>query len=75
MTEIIKVQRPLRTNDPTIPWLIYDKSRKREQQLPQSIIPPAAVKALGNDPKGYFEGHWSSIVGWAIGKRVNNQGW
>jgi hypothetical protein len=75
MTDIVKVQRPLMTNDADIPWLIYDKSHKRSQQLPQRVIPPAAVRALGNDPKGYFEGHWSSMFGWVIGKRVKNQDW
>lgn len=75
MTDIIKVQRPLSTTDPTIPWLIYDKSRHRQQQIPQSVVPPRAVKDMGSDLKGYFEGTWSSIVGWAIGKRVRNQEW
>jgi hypothetical protein len=75
MTDIIKVQRPLMTNDESAPWLIYDKSRKRQQQIPESVVPPAVVKAMGNDAKGYFEGYWSSIVGWAIGKRVKNQDW
>jgi hypothetical protein len=75
MTDIIKVQRPLMTNDESVPWLIYDKSRKRQQQIPESVVPPAAVKAMGNDAKGYFEGRWSSIVGWSIGKRVKEQDW
>ena len=72
---IIKVQRPLSPLDESRPWLVYGKDRYHPQQISEALIPPAVVEALGRDLKGYFEGHWSPIVGWAIGKRVKNRDW
>jgi len=73
MSEIIKVQRPL--NNPSAPWLIYARGRNRLQTLPPGAIPPYVIKAMGDDVEGYFTGHWSSIVGWAIAGRVEDQPW
>ena len=72
---IIKVQQPLSTNDEERPWMIYDAKRLLTVVLPESAIPDHVKKALGTDPKGYFEGTWSSTVGWVIGRRVKEQAW
>lgn len=73
MTEIVKVQVPLAgAAVGTERCLVYAKGRKHVSEQP---IPDAARKALGDDPKGYFNGTWSSIVGWAIADRVKDQDW
>jgi len=75
MTEIVKVQRPVTTNDPTAPWLIYDKERKHVQQRPAHLIVNHVKEMMGNDYKMYCMGAWSSVVGWGISKRVKNEAW
>jgi hypothetical protein len=74
-TEIVKVQRPVKTNDPTEPWLIYDRRRNHEVMVPAAAIPEHVKKALGDDFKGYFTGAWSSVVGWGLSARVAAQEW
>ena len=73
--EIVKVQRPIVSNDPDDPWLIYDKARKHECEVPDAAIPKHVRKAMGSDFKAYFKGTWSSIVGWGLSVRVNAQDW
>ena len=75
MTEIVKVQRPLATNDAALPWLIYDRNRRHVAEVPQSIIPAHVRKAMGKSAKAYFVGAWSSIVGWGLSMRVADQDW
>lgn len=72
---IVKVQRPLITNDLNAPWLIYDESRKRTQQLPDKVVPDRVKKAMKGDFKAFFNAEWSSVVGWAINERVKDQLW
>lgn len=73
MSEIVKVQVPLAGADVgSGRFLVYAKNRKHTVIQP---IPEAAMKALGENPKGYFNATWSSIVGWAIAERVADQSW
>jgi len=72
---IVKVQVPLASNQPIRGMehgLVYAEGRKNMVEQP---LPPPVVKALEGDAKGYFEAVWSSTVGWAIGKRVEDQLW
>ena len=73
--EIVKVQRPMMTTDPTTPWLIYDKARKHQVTIPDAVIPKHVKDAMGDDFKAYFKGAWSSIVGWGLSERVKAQNW
>ena len=73
--EIVKVQRPIMTNDDQQPWLIYDRKRKHRTIVPAGAIPAHVKKALGGDFKGYFTGAWSSVVGWGLSDRVADQDW
>lgn len=75
MTETVKVQRPISTNDPAAPWLIYDRARKHAVSVPAKVIPAHVVKAMGDDYKAFFVGAWSSIVGWGLSERVKDPGW
>ena len=73
--EIVKVQRPIFTNDPNEPWLIYDRWHQHiESKLPHRIREDTR-KAMGSDFKGYFKGAWSSVVGWGLSERVEDQNW
>jgi hypothetical protein len=74
MSEIVKVQRPLSTNDLGNPWLIYDKDHKHLEHKPEATVPHGVKAAMGDDPKGYFMAIWSG-GGWKIGERVKEQKW
>jgi hypothetical protein len=82
--EIIKVQVPIASSEP-IPevgmgemthfnCLIYPSNRDPKKTRRQPI-PVKAYNALKGDLKGYFNGHFSSIVGWAVNDRVADQDW
>ena len=73
--EIVKVQRPIMSNDPDDPWLIYDKARKHMTQVPARAIQQSIKSAMGQDYKAFFKGAWSSIVGWGLSERVAHQDW
>ncbi len=74
-TSIVKVQRPIVTNDPDAPWLMYDEKREHMTQVPDRLIPTYVRDAVGKDLKAYFVGAWSSIVGWGLSERVEDQDW
>lgn len=75
MKDVVKVQRPVRTNDPQAPWMIYDASRKRQSQTPDASIPKHVKDAMGGDYKAFFKGSWSSAIGWSLLRRVADQTW
>ena len=69
MPEIVKVQIPLSGDGEA---LIYDKERKR---IIQRHLSRHELKAMGGDVKAYFNAAWSSIVGWGLSQRVEDQDW
>jgi hypothetical protein len=73
MTEVVKVQIPLTTNDPKAPALIYDK---HEKNVAKQSLDYGTLKALGDDVKGFFEGEWHATTGkWSLGRRVKDRKW
>ncbi|WP_028164138.1 hypothetical protein [Bradyrhizobium elkanii] len=73
MTEIVKVQVPLASNDPKAPALIYDRHQKHvtQQKLDYTIL-----KLMGTDPKAYFEGEWHpASQRWTLNRRVKDREW
>jgi hypothetical protein len=57
---IVKVQRPQVTSDAHQPWLIYDKLRARECQIPEAEIPTHIHTIMLNRPgmrtwKSFFD--------------------
>ena len=69
MKAIIKVQVALSPRG--APALIYKHGR---ELMTHQALAPAVVRALGTDPKGYFDGEY--VDGhWKIGARVANQSW
>lgn len=75
MKAIVKVQRPVRTNDPQSPWLVYDESRKRQSQHPAATIPKYIKDAMGSDYKAFFHATWSAAIGWSLLRRAEDQSW
>ncbi|KRR21308.1 hypothetical protein CQ14_06575 [Bradyrhizobium lablabi] len=73
MTDIVKVQRPLVTNDPNQLALVYAKNCRNMVQQPLDF---ATQKATGTDVKAFFEAEFRRSSGqWFIGKRVVNRKW
>ena len=73
MSEIVKVQIPIATNDPNAQPLVYNKSRSRRAFQP---LDAATKRALGNDDKAYFRAEWSvAKYQWLIGDRVKDRDW
>jgi hypothetical protein len=72
---IVKVQRPISTNDPSVPWLIYDRARTHMEHRPESDINPYVKKSMGEDFKAFFRATWFSVTGWALSERVKGQNW
>ena len=71
--QIVKVQRPIIGGPMRMAFLVYDRDRKNE--VVQSI-PRHAMRALGNDPKGYFKaGRAERSKTWLIGERIADQSW
>ena len=51
----MKIQRPLSSNDPSLPWLIYSKDRKRQFTMADKLIPSNVRKHIeANDNKAYW---------------------
>jgi hypothetical protein len=36
---ILKIQKPISTNDPNSPWLLYSKDRKRQFTMADKLLP------------------------------------
>lgn len=69
---IVKVQRPIVTNDPAAPALVYAKGRKG---MIQQRLDAATLSAMGNDFKAFFMAELSHNGKWQIGKRIEHQTW
>lgn len=72
--EIVKVQRPVFTDDAAQPCLIYDREREREQTTPLARLPAHVRKALDAYPKVYCEALWKGRR-WDLGQVVEAQPW
>ena len=69
MVEIVKVQITLSGPGPA---LIYDKNRKH--MVTRALV-NHELEMMGDDVKAYFNGAWSSVVGWGLSQRVEDQDW
>ena len=74
-TEIVKVQRPIATNDPNVPWLIYANGHKKTQQVRQEYITEQVKKDMKGDLKAYFNAVWDDVLEWYIKDRVEDREW
>lgn len=74
MTEVIKIEKPLSSNDLGDPWLLYDKNRAHLEERTEGFISEKVKAALGDASKGYFQAEWTS-EGWKIGDHVMAEDW
>lgn len=73
---IVKVQRPVYSSDPNMPWLVYDQLRSREVQIKDKDIPTHVKKAMGNDLKAFFKARWDTEKDtWNILGKTNWRSW
>jgi len=73
MSEVVKVQVPLATNDPEHKALIYDR---RRQHLVQQNLDYTTKKLMGDDVKAFFQAEWrESSQQWTLNKRVKDRDW
>lgn len=74
--EVVKVQRPLATNDVpgNPPWYIYDAKRVHRQLIPEHHVPRSVRDAMGGDMKAYFIATWAHDR-WKLGGRTSEQIW
>lgn len=73
---IVKVQRPISTNDKHIPWMVYDQLRARMCHIPEKDVPAEVKEALGNDFKAFFEATWNEAKdSWDIGVKTHWRAW
>jgi hypothetical protein len=73
MSEIVKVQIPLASNDPAALPLIYDRYREHEtlQKLDHTT-----KKLMGTDVKAFFKAEWRhASQQWTLGNRVSDRDW
>ncbi len=54
---VLKVQRPVMTNDPDVSWLFYSADRRIEFECPQDDVAPRVVAAMGDDYKMYMNAY------------------
>jgi hypothetical protein len=71
---LLKVQRPLESNEPNPPFLVYAQGRRFMTHVRTSEMPADVIAALGADLKGYFEAEREGGQ-WRFGRRVADQGW
>ena len=71
MSEIVKVQVPLISNDPAEHALVYAEGRKRVVQQPLDYT---TKQLMGDDSKAFFEAEFRRGK-WTIGKRVKDRDW
>jgi hypothetical protein len=74
-SEIVRVQRPLLSSDPSTSWLIYDKKYKHVEHKPEKLVSAAVRAAMGRAARGYFSGVWADGAGWTISECVKGQAW
>jgi len=69
---IVKVQRPLSSNDPNAPCLVYDEGRRHQGFI--ELTPEEVVTLMGDAAKGYFEARVErgNLV---LGERVADRDW
>lgn len=47
--DLVKIQRPIMTNDESRPWLFYNKSRALEFEAPEDGVGLNFIKAMDGD--------------------------
>lgn len=79
--EVVKVQRPISTNDPNIHWLFYGEGRTNTAMIPEAAIPAEIKAAMGKRKKAFFWGRLEpsktqpGTFNWMLGDEAPEQEW
>lgn len=73
--QIVKVQKPLFSTESSPPWLISDRWGRHVTEVPAAAIPQHVKAAMSTTHRAYFNGAWSSVVGWGLSDQVEEQDW
>jgi hypothetical protein len=57
------------TNDPTVPWLLYDRKQIHRVTVAAADIPPHVSHIMADLPKAFFYANWTGTE-WKIGNKV-----
>ena len=72
---VVKVQFPLHSTDPDLPYLVYDELRRHTQLTPKDQVPQHVVDLLSPEhPKDFFRAAWIPS-GWELGDKVQWESW
>lgn len=71
---IVKVQKPIMTNDPKRPFFVYAEGHTNARGVPEKDVPKHVRGALKYRFRAFFEAEWSGKH-WVIGKQVKAQDW
>ena len=72
---IFKLQRPLGTNDPAKPWMLYDRDREVTALVPDELICEEVRSAVNGDLKAYFVGEINAAGQLVLKERIPDQVW
>ena len=75
MTYIVKVQRPMYSNEDVPRFLVYGKYGKYTKKTLYQELPKNVQKIMKKTFKAYFEATLDPQKGWIIGERVKDQEW
>jgi hypothetical protein len=75
-SQIVKVQRPLSTNDPVPQALVYGRNRYEQELQPMTELPAHIQARLKVRAKLYCLATWSSEdEHWTLGELTPDQPW
>lgn len=58
---VVKVQKPIMTNEVEPLWLIYDEEREHTFQIKQSEVPQNIKDIIGHRNKAYFRATYEDV--------------
>ena len=70
---IVKIQRPIITNDPRAPWLLYGQGHSNMVEVPAKLVPSEIVHQMGEAFHAHFWGTYED--GWVVSKRTHSRNW
>lgn len=73
-TYIVKIQKPLMTNDPNRPWRVYDQDRHFDVTIPEAQIPKRIRKHMQYISKAYYKAELT-YQGWVFQKPTKERAW
>ena len=72
---IVKVQRPIVSNDPREPWLVYNRDKTVVKHVPAKDVPSNVKSQMGDKLKAHFLAKIRNGNIVAYGGTVQGEGW